>query len=328
MAHSNMVIFNDFLMPAIVELFPQSVAKFNAASNNTIQLQASNFTGDFLEQSFYKSLAASQRRVDRNAAIAVQGKTDLAQQQINDVKVAGGFGPVLFEPSQLTWLQKPTQEGITIAATAFMDALMADQLNTAIASLVAAIENVAAVTLDVSSGATGTRVTQQQMNKGMAKLGDRSQMLAALVMTGAQYHNLIGDAIDNSNSLFEIGGVAVRAGSAFGQGRPIIITDAPALTGVNTTPTEKVLALQMGAAIVKDSGDIITNVETTNGNTRIETTFQTDYTFGLGLKGYSWDIANGGSSPSDAELATGSNWDNVMTSVKDTAGVIIIGDAT
>jgi hypothetical protein len=328
MAHSNMVIFNDFVMPAIVELFPQAVNKFNAASNNTIQLQASNFTGDFLEQSFYQALYSAQRRVDRNAAIASQASTDLAQLQINDVKIAGGFGPVLFEPSQLTWLTKPTQEGITIAATAFVDALMADQLNTAIASLVAAIENVPAVTNDVSSGGTGTTVTQQEVNNGLALFGDRSQSLGALIMTGFQYHNLIGNAIDNSNSLFTVGGVAVMDGTAFGQGRPIVITDAPALTGVNTTPTEKVLALQTGAAIVKDGGDIITNIETTNGNTRIETTFQTDYTFGLGLKGYSWDIANGGSSPSDAELATGSNWDSVMTSEKDTAGVIIIGDAS
>lgn len=328
MANSNMVIFNDFVMPAIVELFPQAVDKFNAASNNTIMLQASNFTGNFLEESFYSALFTAQRRVDRNAAISSAPVTDLAQTQINDVKVAGGFGPILFEPSQLTWLQKPTQEGITIAAQAFTDALLADQLNTAIASLVAAIENVAAVTNDVSSGATGTLVTQQVINDGLALFGDRSQALGALVMTGSQYHNLIGDAINNSNSLFTVGGVAVMEGTAFGQGRPIIITDAPALTGVNVTPTQKVLGLQTGAAMVTDGGDIVTNIDTTNGQTRIETTMQTDYTFGMGLKGYSWDIAAGGSSPSDAALATGANWDNVMTSIKDTAGIIVIGDAS
>lgn len=328
MAQSDMVVFNSFVMPAILELFPQAVNKFNAASNNTIQLQASNFVGDFFEESFYKALYTAQRRVDRNAANASVASTDLTQDQINQVKIAGGFGPILFEPSQMTWLQKPTQEGITIAAQGFVDALVADQLNTAIAAAVAAIENVAAVTNDVSSGATGTRVTQQEVNNGLALFGDRSQALSALVMTGFQYHNLIGDAIANSNNLFEIGGVAVMSGSAFGQGRPIIITDAPALTGVNVTPTEKVLALQTGGVFVKDGGDIITNIQTNNGNERIETTFQTDYTFGLGLKGYSWDETNGGSSPSDAEIATGSNWDTVMTSEKDTAGVIIIGDQT
>lgn len=55
---------------------------------------------------------------------------------------------------------------------------------------------------------------------------------------------------------------------------------------------------------------------------------QVDYTFGLGLKGYTWDAASGGKSPSDAALGTGSNWDKVATSDKHTAGVITIGDAT
>ncbi|MNO64399.1 hypothetical protein D3C76_551270 [compost metagenome] len=65
-----------------------------------------------------------------------------------------------------------------------------------------------------------------------------------------------------------------------------------------------------------------------NGKERIETTIQTDYTFGLGLKGYTWDVTNGGKSPSNAALATGTNWDKTASSIKDTAGVALIGDAS
>lgn len=71
------------------------------------------------------------------------------------------------------------------------------------------------------------------------------------------------------------------------------------------------------------SRDIISNIQTSNGQIRIETTLQIDYTFGLGLKGYTWDEGNGGKSPTDAELATGFNWDKVAS--KQTAGVITIG---
>ena len=77
--------------------------------------------------------------------------------------------------------------------------------------------------------------------------------------------------------------------------------------------------------MVKDGSDMVTNIETTNGQTRIETTFQADYSFGLAVKGYSWDETNGGASPSDAALGTGTNWDKVATSDKHTAGVMIIG---
>ena len=86
------------------------------------------------------------------------------------------------------------------------------------------------------------------------------------------------------------------------------------------------LGLVSGAATVFDGGDDISNIDTSNGQTRIETTMQVDYSFCLGLKGYAWDEANGGKSPTDAELATGSNWDKVATDIKNTAGVIAIGD--
>jgi len=32
----------------------------------------------------------------------------------------------------------------------------------------------------------------------------------------------------------------------------------------------------------------------------------------MGILGYAWDISNGGRSPSDAAVATGTNWDKVV----------------
>ncbi|HSG61690.1 MAG TPA: major capsid protein, partial [Pseudomonadales bacterium] len=63
------------------------------------------------------------------------------------------------------------------------------------------------------------------------------------------------------------------------------------------------------------------------GKQRIETTLQADYDFGISLKGYAWDTASGGKSPTDAELATGGNWDQVATSIKHTAGVLTLASA-
>ena len=95
----------------------------------------------------------------------------------------------------------------------------------------------------------------------------------------------------------------------------------------NANNKNKVLSLVEGAATVFDGSDVISKIETTNGNQRIETTMQVDYTFGLGLKGYAWDTTNGGKSPTDAELATGTNWDKVATDIKHTSGVLTVADA-
>ena len=174
---------------------------------------------------------------------------------------------------------------------------------------------------DVSGGGL---LTQSALNNTHAKFGDMSQMLTGQIMSGLAYHDLIGEALDNGARLFSSDTVTV----VNILGKSVIVTDSPALTTAGTPNVHSVLSLAAGAGIVSDGSDVITNIETTNGKKRIETTMQADYTFGVGLKGYSWDIANGGSSPDDAALATGTNWDKVVASNKHTAGVLTIADAS
>lgn len=326
MALSNMQVFNQYVMPATIETLAQMVDKFNAGSNGAIRLTTTGFDGDFLQESFFAAIHSAQRRVDRYANQADVDPTDLSQLKNSGVKVAGGFGPIRFEPGQLTWLQKPTAEGIEVASRNFAEALLADQLNTAIAALRAAIANQADATFDVSGDADP--VTYAVMNSAHAKFGDASASIVADVMTGSMFHKLIGQNLTNAASLFVAGNVRI----VDILGRPVIVTDAPALYSAavvdpETPAKDYVLGLVDGAAIVYDGGDVISNIETSNGKTRIETTMQVDYTFGVALKGYTWDTANGGKSPSDAELATGSNWDKTATSIKHTAGVVAIGVA-
>jgi hypothetical protein len=309
-------------MPATIETLAQNTAAFNAASRGAIVLTTAAYTGDFLQESFFSSLAGAKRRVDRYADQADAPVTDLTEVKRSSVKVAGGFGPVRYEPGQMTWLNRPTAQGIERASAAFADALLADQLNTAIAALVAAIGNQATATNDVSG--TGG-LTYAAINDAHAKFGDASQNLVAQAMNGAAYHKLIGLNLANAQNLFRAANVLV----VDILGKPTIVTDAPALqsaavTSPSTPAKYKVLSLASNAAVVSDAGNIITNVQTSNGQTRIETTFQADYDFVLGLKGYTWDTDNGGKSPTDAELATGSNWDKVAGDIKNTAGVLTV----
>lgn len=325
MSLSQMKVFNEYIMPATIETLDQMVEKFNAASNGAIRLTTGGFDGDFLQESFFAAIHSAQRRVDRYASNAAASATDLSQLQHNSVKVAGGFGPIRFEPSQLTWLNKPTAEGIEVASRNFAEAMLKDQLNTAIAALVAAISNQSAAKYDGLAVSPDLGISQITLNRSHALFGDRSGDLVAQVMTGSVAHKLIGQALTNTQQLFQAGNVRVLDIL----GKAVVITDAPALYE-DTSPVdkEKVLSLVEGAATVFDGSDVVSNIETTNGKQRIETTMQVDYTFGLGLKGYAWDVTNGGKSPTDAELAMGSNWDKVATSIKDTAGVICIGSAS
>ncbi|MEZ6889478.1 MULTISPECIES: major capsid protein [Pseudomonas] len=320
MALSNMKVFNEYLKQTTIETLQQDVEKFNAASAGSIRLTTQGIDGDFLQESFWAGLHSAQRRVDRYAANGAQASTPLSQKQYDSVKIAGGFGPIIWEPSQLSWVQKNPEEALEVISRNLSESIMADQLNTAIAALVAAIGNQPTAVNDVSATAG---ITYVAINNAHALFGDASQRLVAQVMTGAMYHKLMGQNLANAERLFQFSGVQV----VDILGKAVIITDAAALFESGTPDKQKVLSLADGAAMVMDGSDLITNIETTNGNQRIETTMQSDYSFGLGLKGYTWDVTNGGKSPTDAELATGSNWDLVANSIKASAGVMTIGDA-
>lgn len=320
MALSEMQVFDEYIMPATIETLGQMINKFNEASNGAIRLTTEGFDGDFLQESFFQAIHTAQRRVDRYAAQATVTPTDLTELRHNSVKVAGGFGPIRYEPSQMTWLQRPTVQGIEVASRNFAEALLADQLNTSIAALVGAIGNQAGLVNDVSG--TG-KVDYLALNGAHAKFGDRSADIVADVMNGGTYHQLIAENLANYQTIFQASNVRV----VDILGKATVVTDAPALYVTGTPDTTNVLGLVDQAAIVHDAGDVQSNIETVNGNSRIETTMQVDYSFGLGLKGYAWDTTNGGKSPTDSELGTGTNWDKVATDDKHTAGVLAIGQA-
>ena len=320
MALTNMQVFVDNARELVFEKLGQQIEKFNAASNNTLQLSSDGFSGDFFERSFYNSLAASRRRVDRYAANGNVSATALAQSKAVEVKVAGGFGPIIFEPSQMAWISSNPAEALNVISNSMTEAILQDQINSAIAALVAAISNQAAAKIDVSGSSA---VTQIALNNTDAKFGDSSSLLVARIMRGATYHKLIGQNLVNASTLFNSGNVTV----VDVLGKPVVVTDAPSLYVAGTPNKEIVLTLVSGAIVIGGTSDLITNVATTNGKERIETTFQGDYTFTMKMLGYSWDTANGGKSPTDAEIATGTNWDLFVTDIKHSAGVITIGSA-
>ncbi|UPU16007.1 major capsid protein [Serratia phage vB_SmaM-Otaku] len=320
MALSNMQVYNDEIVGTTIELLGQKTDLFNANSGGAIVLSSAGFRGDFSRESFFNQIASAMRRVDRYAANSAQAATALTQGELVGVKVAGGFGPVIFEPSQMTYLEEDPAAAIRAISEGFSDALLADQLNTAIAAGVAAVSGNTALVTDVSAT---SGLSQALLNNSHAKFGDQSQLLVTDVMTGAAYHKLIGEAITNSGQLFQAGNVTVVSIL----GKRIIVTDSPSLYLAGTPNKSYVLSLAASGIIVDNTSDIIANMSTSNGKQRIETTWQADYTFGLKLKGYSWDMANGGKSPTNAELATAANWDKAVAEDKHTLGTLAIADA-
>ena len=55
----------------------------------------------------------------------------------------------------------------------------------------------------------------------------------------------------------------------------------------------------------------------------LRTTMQSEWSYNVGVKGFKWDVTNGGSAPVNSALFLGTNWDKTVTSNKALAGVVV-----
>lgn len=315
MALSTMKVFSDFLYGAATEELAQQVELFNAASGNTLILRSKSNVGDYSNDISYGLIASLMRRRNAYGSGAV-GAVGIGQLDQIGVKVAGGTAPILFEPQQFSWIQRNPQEAGVVIGAQVAKGILADQVNTALKAGVAACSQtathkVAALTAPNLASAVNTL------------FGDRAQAIKAWFV-----HSLGFDAFQQSVMSSTSFALAYSYGTVNVftdvSGRRLIVTDSPSLyVAASPTSTVRALGLVENGIIVEDNGDYDSIVQELTGNENLQRQFQAEYTFNLKLKGYQWDTTNGGKSPTDAAIATQTNWDQIATSVKDTAGVLV-----
>lgn len=254
MALPDMKVFNTQLQTAIVKKLNQKANLFNSMSDNALALVNEAMMGDFKEEAVWENVSNALRDVDAYAAQSSITAIGLSQSQINSVKTMKGFGPITWEPNQLTWIGKDAGEALSVISESLSMAIMQDQINKAIGCLVAAISNEASASLDVSAEADEKgAVTQLTLNKSHALFGDSSSNLIVQIMTGATSHKLYGQALNNGAQLFSEG--TVRVIDILG--KKSIITDSPALTAGSK---ERVLTLSPMAGVIASNGDFRSSI--------------------------------------------------------------------
>lgn len=309
-------VFNEQTRTVMTETVAQDVAKFNEASGGAIVLLNKPIEGDFSIESAFAAISGLVRRRNVYGSGAVDAKR--LKEMLNvAVKVAAGTAPIEFEPAQYAWTLRNSELAAVKIGEQLAKARMADMLNAAIRCAVAAIGNNAAMKHDASSA----KPTFNALNDGAAKMGDRSGSLRAWVMHSTTAHNLYDRALTNAERLFAYDGINVVRDPF---GRVFVITDAPDLIDTRSGTKYNTLGLVENAVVVRDSNDFNAVIQPVTGKENLGAVYQAEWSYGVGLKGYAWDMASGGKSPTDEALGTGANWDKTVSSDKDTAGVLVV----
>lgn len=316
MALSDLQVFQEFTQTTMTEVQDQQVEIFNQANRGGIILTSGSYEGDYSTESFWKKIDGLVRVRNPYGSGAVTAKT-MSQGEITSVKVARGTPPVTIDPGMFRWIQKNPQEAGVVLGQQLAGDRMREQLNTAIMIYIAAISGQSSLVNDATSGTA----TLSTLVGGAAKFGDRSQDIVSWVMHSKSLFDIYNQALQNNNRLFDFGNIQVIED---GFGRPLVITDSPNLIDATPNPDQYYqLGLTQGAVVVELGNEFEDNIQTNNGDENIGRTYQAEWAYNLGVKGFTWDRANGGKAPTNAALATSTNWDKTVTSDKDLAGVLV-----
>lgn len=310
----NWVSLRSAVATVVAENLGQNVAAFNQNSNGAILLSGAGNAGDFVDRLFFGANDVGGRR-DRTTGVGSATPTGITQRNDTEITVSGRFGALSWNAQDPQW-QGVSESGVVqMLATKTVEYVMKDQINTSAAALVAALTQAGDAVTDISANVDAVgAMSFSALNQASAKLGDAAMGTAAVLMNGAAYHGLVGDAIGDSSNLFTYEGIMIRA---FGN-KLLVVVDAPALT-VSTTDYNT-LILNGGAAVISEQGSpYVIMTEKTGDNATLE--YQADYSFNLGLKGFAY---GGTANPTDVELATGANWTKTYGSAKNGAGALLV----
>lgn len=322
---TNFKIYNEYTHTGYVETAVQMSNAFNAASAGTIRLESETRLGDFNYESFFANTAGlvTRRTTTGSGATAVVADTPLNQGEAVGVKVNRKIGPVANTLDSFRKIGRTADEdslNFAVGAQA-AKAAQIEQLNTAIRSVRAALIGQTESAYTVPSN--GSLTTMGLIN-GLAKMGDAAGSIRAWVMHSKSAFDVIKDQVTQKLPNYE--GILIAGASPASLGRPVIITDADALFATAGSPavtTYYTLGLTDGAVTVTDSETETIFTEIVTGLENLVVRYQGEFAYNVEVKGFTYDVQNGGANPSDTALGTSTNWDPALTSWKSRAGVVI-----
>ena len=314
---------NPFIQSGITETLTQAAAGLFEASRGALLLQSAQKPGDFETMAFFQNIAnLISRRDPTSLATATDRK--LIQSEFSRVKINRKIGPVAStrDAFRKAGLQRNAMD-LVVGQQAGV-AMQVDMLNTTLRSLRSALSADAAAYVD-GGAATINTAGNNGLIDALAKRGDAAAGIVCWVMHSKVYFNLVKEQI--AANILGVSGLVFAEASPLTMGRPVLVTDSPDLkitdgigAGVDAYYT---MGLTQSAALMEETEGTEVVTQDVTGQENLIMRIQGEYAQNIGLKGYTWDKTNGGENPTDAALATGTNWDTAFADMKDRAGVCL-----
>ncbi len=315
---SDFKIYHDQFYGGFTEVVAQQVDVFNAASMNAIRLVTQDHMGDYVYESFMTEISGLVARRDETSVASVTD-TALAQEENVRVRLARKIINVANTRDSLRKIMQDEQHFSFILGQQVARGVLQNYLNTAIIAVDAALDGQTSQEHDASGGT----LEIEDLVDGQSKMGDNFGAIRAWVMHSKVYHDLMKDHI--SGAITNVADVVIVEGTPASLGKPIIVTDDSTLLRAGTTPIYVTLGLvENGIVIEETENEPFVIGEWVTGLENLVFRYQGEFDMFLSLKGFKYDVANGGANPNNTALGTSTNWDQSATDDRNLCGVHII----
>ena len=331
---SNFIINNPFTYSGYTEMLTQFSDAFNAQSNGAIVLTSASKRGEIESGTFFQNVSGLISRRDTTSTSATTD-TRVPMAQIDMVKVDRKVGPVAhtYDSFRKIGIQGVVPENHQSSGIDTLDfvvgqqtakAAQVEQINTVLKALVTSLRKTTALKT-VNTGASHTLDTIDLVN-GLSLMGDAAANNVGLwVMHSREFFKLVGSQI--TSNLNGVTGFVVADGTPVTLNRPVLVIDSPALViidGISAGNNSYItLGLGQGAAMAEDSEDMMLATQLITGVENLSVRIQGEYSYNVGVKGFSYDSTAGGVNPNDTAMGTAANWVQKYADVKDLGGVLI-----
>lgn len=325
---SDFKIYNDQFFGGIIEILNQDTTALRSIGINLVTRQVK---GDFELNSFIKKITGLITRrdttsvsavtdlavtMDENISVKLNRKIGPAAQTLDSWKKAALSMEADWDPQGGGGLSRYL--GLMVAKD-----IEAGMLDDALLGCRTFLENANTNSNRYTIAANGTLNTAALVS-ALSLMGDASNNVRAWVMHSKVYFDLLQYQINPANNGTDLAFATITGASPVSLNRPIYVTDSPSLVVAGAPNLYRTIGLVPGAIDLTNSEEQTVVTDLVTGLENLVVRMQGEFAFNLSIKGAKWDTANGGANPNSTALGTAANWDLTATSMKDSAGVVII----
>ena len=301
-------VYNEEFQTRLLENLVQKIDVINASSNGTIIMSNEDFVGNFMKEAFFGRIA---NLIERRDITADTVAGDKRMNKKENVEVVIDYKSKVFETYEN--FKRSGQDIGTmteVVANQFIEELIKRYLNLGVGAAVSAATNNTAM-LDQSL--TASTANYQHLLKAQELFNDNYDDVAAYVMNTNAYFDLRRDTLA-TYKIDNVAGMQIITGMTETMGKPVIVSNIPALSydAGSGDLKNRIVALRPSAVVLTERAGRLTRVDEVTDLENLGVRWAAEGSVRMGLRGYAWDVANGGQSPTDAAIATGTNWDVIV----------------